>query len=143
MQSNAIYSVTAKAPSNATVTARRAVGFNGAQATTQGQRCLGIAQYGAAANGDYAVDVLGTAEWDTGGQIALGDPLMTDNQGRCVVATALAATVAAGATAVTSGAANGAGIVTLAGAVPPVHIVGYAMQAASGAGGFIEVLLGR
>ena len=55
--------------------------------------------------------------------------------------TATALQIAAGATPMTSTAANGATVIT--GGEPPQFVVGDAMQAAGAAGEFIEVLLRR
>jgi hypothetical protein len=164
------------------VGASRLVGFNGAQATVAGQRVMGPALYAAANAEQFPVAVAGTAIVESGGVIAVGDALRTDNAGRAVAASALAAAVAiddtkiaetvtlddtkltidAGAVPVTSSAANGAVITAAAGAVGvaiateagvatatltgstlPAYVFGTALQAASGAGQFIEVLLGR
>jgi hypothetical protein len=80
-----------------------------------------------------------------------------DATGRVITATALTAAapavgtlaIAAGAVAVTSSAANGA-IITGAPTAPvlsggdlPQFVVGHALEAATGAGVFIEVLLSR
>ncbi len=119
------------------VTEYRAVGFDGAQATVSGQKVLGIAEQGAT-NGTYLrVCRNGTAVAEAGAAFVKGAALVTDAVGRLVTATAL--TVAAGATAVTSAAANGAG--SIAGSEPPQYIVAYALQAAGAAGDLCEVVL--
>jgi hypothetical protein len=141
----------------------RAVGFNGAQATVAGQKVLGIAEFGAANAQMVRVCRLGTAVAEAGAAIAIGAALAVDASGRVVTASALASTIgslnatvgtlaiAAGATPVTSAAANGTtdisgapglgGAPALSGGDPPQYIVGYAMQAASAAGDFIEIAL--
>lgn len=128
----------------------RCVGFNGAQASAAGQKVLGIAEHGAASGAYVRVCRLGTAVAEAGAAFAIGAALAVDATGRLIAATTLTAAVgtlavAAGATAVTSAVANGAGSVsgapTLSGGDPPQYIVGYALQAASAAGDFVEVAL--
>lgn len=121
------------------VTARRAVKFSGAQATVQGEKVAGVANYGAADGKDLAVTAKGTAVIESGAAIAVGQSLIVDAQGRAIPATGALA-VGAGATAVTSSAANGA---ILTGADLPEFVFADALQAAAGAGEFIEVLLRR
>lgn len=128
------------------VAAFRAVGHDGAQATVQGQKVAGVARTEAADGETLAVDAKGTAVVESGAAIAVGDSLIVDNQGRAIPASALAVanpTVDAGAVAVTSSAANGA-IVTqgaISGADLPDYVFADALQVASGAGKFIEVLM--
>ena len=117
----------------------RAVGFNGAQATVQGQKIMGIARHAAAINEQATVDVKGTAIVESGAAIAVGDALIVDAQGRAMPASSLA--IRAGATAMTSTAANGSGV--LSGSEPPEYTFADALEAASAAGQFIEVLLRR
>ncbi|WP_293934051.1 capsid cement protein [Iodobacter sp.] len=127
----------------------RCVGFNGAQATAAGQKVYGIARRGAASGQWTDLTILGTSPAESGAAIAVGQPLTCDASGRVIVCTALSVavgglTVAAGATAVTSTAANGgilAGNAAVTGADLPQHLIGYALQASAGAGEFIEVLL--
>lgn len=117
----------------------RAVGFSGAQATVQGQKIIGVARHVAAVNDQVTVDVKGTAIIESGAAIAVGDALIVDAQGRAMPASALA--VRAGATAMTSTAANGAGV--LSGSETPEYTFADALEAATAAGQFIEVLLRR
>ena len=118
----------------------RGVGFDGAQIAAANAKPMGIALVAATAAGEDTPVVLnGTAICETGGSFALGVAVAMDAQGRVVAATALA--VATGATAMTSAAANGAAAIT--GGEPPHFVVGDAMQASTGAGQFIEVLLRR
>ena len=119
------------------VTARRAVGFDGAQATVQGQKILGIAHTDAADGDSLALDVRGTAVVEAGAAINVGDSLIVDAQGRAIPTTGNLA-VAAGATAVTSTAANGE---ILTGGDLPEFIFADALESAAAAGEFIEVLL--
>lgn len=122
------------------VAAYRAVGFDGAQATVQGQKIQGVAEYAVAAAGVMlAVGVAGTVIVESGGIINKGDSLIVDNQGRAIVSTGKLG-VAAGATAVTSTAANGQ---ILTGGDSPEFVFADALAAATAAGQFIEVLLRR
>ena len=134
-QSITLLSLTATA--SGAVTERRAVKFSGAQADTQGEKVLGVAHQGAADGKDFAVDVRGTAVIEAGAAIAVGESLIVDTQGRAIPATGSLAIVA-GATAVTSSAANGQ---ILEGADLPEHVFADALQAAAAAGDLIEVLL--
>lgn len=107
------------------VVGRRCVTFAGAQATVAGSKVAGVART-IAANGEaFAVALVGTVVVEAGAEIAVGDGPLT---------------VAAGATPVTSSAANGA---ILAGGDPPQFVFADAMEAATGAGEMIEVLLRR
>lgn len=124
---------------NGAVAAYRGVGFNGAQATVQGQKVLGVSQRAAADTEDSDAVVSGSTVIESGGQFAKGDSLIVDNQGRAIKRTAVLG-IAAGATGVTSTAANGA---VLTGADLPEFVFADALEAAGGAGEFIEVLLRR
>lgn len=117
------------------VTANRLVGFNGAQASVAGQKVLGVAAARAADGETFTVHVGHTAMVEAGGVITVGASLTTDNQGRAVVAAALA--VASGATAVTAAAANGSA--ALSGGDPPVFVFADALGAATAAGKLIPV----
>ncbi len=121
------------------ITEHRAIGFDGAQATVQGQKVQGFARWSAAAGEDLTVDVAGTVIAEAGAPISVGDSVMVDAQGRVVPVTGVLS-VAAGATAVTSTAANGA---ILTGADLPEYVVGDALEAAAAAGQLIEILLRR
>ncbi|HYW05011.1 MAG TPA: capsid cement protein [Gammaproteobacteria bacterium] len=116
----------------------RAVGFDGAQASTAGQKVLGVALYDAIDGTDFPIGVDDTVLVEAGAAINVGDALTVDAQGRAVPASQLE--VAAGGTAVTSTAANGA---ILQGSVPPEYIFADALEAASGAGDIIEVITRR
>ena len=125
---------------SSTVTAKRAVGFNGAQASVKGQKVLGVSPRDVA-SGDYSdVSVAGTEVIEAGGNFNSGDSLIVDSQGRAIAATGRLA-IAAGATAVTSSAANGNGI--LSGSDLPEYVFADALENSGGAGDFVEVLLGR
>ncbi|HSV29947.1 MAG TPA: capsid cement protein [Candidatus Omnitrophota bacterium] len=95
------------------VTQRRAVKASGAQATVQGEKVLGIAQYNAPDKGDLALDVLGTAVAEAGAAVAADDDLITDAQGRLIPATGAGGEI----------------------------VCARALSAASGAGKLLEVLL--
>ncbi|MBF0358945.1 MAG: DUF2190 family protein [Magnetococcales bacterium] len=120
------------------VTANRGIGFDGAQATSQGQKVMGSAVTDSNSGSAVAVITNGTAIMESGAAISIGDSLIVDSQGRIIPASTLA--VASGATPVTGSAANGA---ILEGSDLPEFIIADAMQAASAAGKMIEVLLRR
>ncbi len=120
----------------AAVTAYRGVDDNGVQIAVQGQLCAGIAKRPAAIGDAFEAAAIGTATCEAGAPIAKGQRLQMDNQGRVIPADA--ASIAAGATAVTSTAANGA---ILAGGYLPEAVIGRALEAAAAAGDFIEVFL--
>lgn len=120
----------------------RAVDFNGAQITVAGAPVFGISKQPAAAGEPYELAVLGTAVCETGAAFAKGAAVMSDASGRVIAAPAATVATAAGATAVTSSAANGA-INTVAGATLPQYVIGYALEASTGVGQFVEVLLSR
>ena len=121
------------------VAAYRAIGFNDAQATVQGQKVKGVSNR-AAADGEYAdADTSGTTTAEAGGGFVIGASLIVDNQGRAIASTGSLA-VKAGATAVTSSAANGA---ILQGGDAPEYVFADALETASGAGDLVEVLLRR
>lgn len=138
LQSTAGLSLTLTA--TGAVAARRAVGFNGAQATIAGQKVLGISPR-SVADGDMSdVVVSGTAVVEAGGAFSAGTSLVVDVLGRAIASAGNLA-VTAGATAMTSSAANGTGV--LIGADLPQYVFGDALEASPGAGAFVEVLLRR
>ena len=119
------------------IRANRFVGFDDAEASVAGQPVKGVAEYAATAAGQFiAATAKGTAYVISGSAVQAGDPVASDNQGRAVPAHALS--VAAGATPVTSSAANGA---VLTGSVAPECIAGRALKAATASGQLIELLL--
>lgn len=120
------------------ITEYRAVGFDGLQATVQGQKVIGPANRSAPINTYVDVATIGTAVVETGAAFAAGAALIVDASGRAIAASALA--VGAGAVAMTSSAANGA---VLTGSVLPEYIFADARYASGGAGEFVEVLLRR
>jgi len=121
------------------VVAYRCVGFDGAQISTAGAKVMGVAEYGADDGQLVPVVVVGTATVETGAAVDVGDSLIVDAEGRAIPTTGALA-VKAGATAVLSTAASG---VILAGAELPEFVFADALEAAAGAGAFIEVLLRR
>lgn len=136
-QAHSIYNLTLAA--SGAVTEYRGVGFDGAQATVQGQKVAGVAKRSAAAGQAFDAAIVGTAVVEAGAAIAVGAALIVDAQGRAIPSTG-ALTVKAGATAVTSTAANGA---ILQGGDGPEYVFADALQAAAAAGDKIEVLLRR
>lgn len=121
------------------VTAYRAIGFDGAQATVQGQKVLGVSQC-AVMSGDYSdADVGGTTLIELGANVTKGASLIVDNAGKAIPATGSLA-VKAGATAMTSTAANGSTV--LSGADLPEYVFADALDDGS-AGDVVEVLLRR
>lgn len=121
------------------VTENRALGFDGAQADTQGQKVMGTAMTSALNGEALGVVTHGTAIIESGAAVAVGDSIMSDAQGRAIPATGTLA-LAAGVVAVTSSAANGA---ILEGGDLPEYLFADALQPAVGAGEFIEILLRR
>lgn len=136
-QSHSLFPLTLRA--SGAVAARRAVGFGGAQASAPGGKVAGVADYSADDGGYFTVTVIGTAVIETGAAVAVGDGLIVDAQGRAIPSTGPLA-LKAGATAVTSTAANGA---ILQGGDGPEHVFADAMEAAGASGAFIAVLLRR
>jgi hypothetical protein len=124
---------------NGAVTENRLVGFNGAQATVAGQKVMGSSMTKAANGEALGVVTHGTAIVETGVAITVGAALVCDSQGRAVPASGTLG-VLSGAVAVTSSAANGA---ILQGSDLPEFVFADALQAASGSGELIEVLLRR
>jgi hypothetical protein len=130
--------LTLTALANGAVTANRAIGFNGAQATSQGQKVMGASVTDADSGNSFPVTTLGTAIMESGAAITIGDSLITDSQGRVIPASALE--VGTGATPVTSSAADGA---IFTGADLPDFVIADSLQVAAAAGKMIEVLLRR
>ena len=97
------------------VSAHRFVGYGGDEIATTGAQALGVATHDADDGQDLAVDVIGTSVVEANGAIAVGDDVVADTSGKAIVNPAVGGeTVAA-----------------------------KALDAASGAGEFIEVLLAR
>lgn len=123
---------------NGALTDSRAVGFDGAQISVAGAAMFGLAR-GSFSDGEAARLVTsGAPTGESGGAFSRGNPLTTDAQGRFVLAGPLA--VQAGATTVTSTAANGE---ILEGGEPPEVIVAYALEDAAGAGEFPRIFINR
>jgi len=66
------------------VTARRLVGFDGAQATATGVKVMGPAANDAADGEPVAVNVIGSLLVEAGAAIAAGADVVTDTQGRAI-----------------------------------------------------------
>lgn len=122
---------------NGAVAAYRGVGFDGAQATAQGQKVQGVSARAAADTEASDVVVAGTTVVETGAAVAVGDSLIVDAQARAIPTTG-ALGIGGGAVAVTSSAANGA---VLTGGDLPEFVFADALQDANAAGEFIEVKL--
>lgn len=95
------------------VEAHRCVTLAGAQATAQGAKMRGVAQYDAGDGQAFAATLNGIAVIEAGAAIAKDDALICDAQGRVIPAT---------------GAAD-------------EYVLGDALDAAVGAGSFLQVLL--
>lgn len=117
------------------IAAYRGVGFGGAQASIAGQKIMGVSQRAAVTGEASDVVTSGTTIVESGDAIAVGDSLIMDANGRAIPVTGPLA-VDAGATAMTSSAANGE---VLIGADLPEFVFADALEAASAAGEFIEV----
>nr|WP_295832819.1 capsid cement protein [uncultured Azospirillum sp.] len=124
---------------SASVAACRCVGFDGAQIGVQGAKVAGVSDYSAAEGEMFAATCVGTAMVEAGAAFDVGDSLIADAQGRAIPATG-PLSVKAGATAVTSTAANGA---VLEGADLPEFVFADALEAATGPGQRVEVLFRR
>lgn len=122
------------------VSARRAVGFNGAQASVVGQKVMGVSPRALIAGETGDANVCGTAVVEAGGAFSIGASLIVDAQGRAIASSG-ALKITAGATAVQSVAANGSTL--LGGADMPEFVFADALEASSGAGEPVEVLLRR
>jgi len=135
----------------------RGIGFNGEQIAVANAKIMGISKHAAAIGEPLEIGTLGTMTVESGAASAKGTALVMDATGRVIAASMLTAAapgigslaVAVGAVAVTSTAANGA-ILTGAPAAPalsggdlPQFVVGHALEAATAAGQYVEVLLSR
>lgn len=97
------------------VSAHRFVGFDGAQIASAGAETFGVANFAAADGDDLAVDVMGTTVVEAAGVIAVGDDVVADASGMAIVNPGVGGEV----------------------------VAAKALDAAGGAGEFIEVLLVR
>ncbi|CAM5520813.1 DUF2190 family protein [Eoetvoesiella caeni] len=97
------------------VSAHRFVTFAGAQLAAAGGLALGVSTFDAVANDDLGVDVIGTTVVESGAAVAVGDAIVSDASGRAIENPA----------------------------VGTEAVLGYALDAATAAGEFIEVLLVR
>ena len=125
-------------PTTGLLTQYRGVTYAGATVAAAGAKSIGVAERSTTVIGEIGlVTAKGTAIAEAGAAIGIGVAVTYDAVGRVVAATQLQ--INAGATAVTSSAANGAG--TIIGGDLPQFIVGTALQAAGAAGDLIEILL--
>jgi len=97
------------------VSPHRFVSFAGAQLAVAGALALGVSTFQAVANDDLALDVIGTTVVESGAAVAVGDAIVSDASGRGIENPAVGGEV----------------------------VLGYALDAATAAGEFIEVLLVR
>lgn len=131
------------------VTAYRCVDFSGLQCANAGGKVLGVAQTKAAVGDAYSVAVSGVVIIEAGGAIAAGAGLVTDAEGRAVVADSLSATRApiVGTLIAGTGTVDGVDItggeVTLSGGETPSHVFADALSVATGAGEKISALMRR
>lgn len=123
----------------AALAAMRFIGFDGNLCGADA-KALGASELATNSGEQCPVIVSGIALVESGGVITAGAALASDATGRAVAATALSATTPIGATPVTSTSATPA--MTIAGGYMPQALNGRALDAASGAGEFIRVLLG-
>jgi hypothetical protein len=124
----------------ALATAHRFVAPDGGYAGA-GEFALGLLEC-AVASGEYApVNSHGILLAESGGVIAVGDALVSDASGRAVKATEFAVTsvTGAGAVAVLANAATPTITNTYAGSSLPQVILGYALDAAGGAGELVRM----
>jgi hypothetical protein len=121
------------------VTEYRVVDYAGVQATVQGQKVMGVAKRGAITGDGFEVAVIGTAVVEAGAAFAVGASLIVDASGRAIASSGKLG-IAAGATAVTSTAANG---LILTGGDASEYVFADALQAAVAIGDKVEVLLRR
>lgn len=136
-QSSVNFSLTVKATT--AITEFRGVGFDGAQASVQGQKILGTAHFSGVVGDEITVDIDDTVLVEAGAAIAVGDALIMDAQGRAIPSTGEIG-VAAGGVAVASTGANGA---ILTGGIMPEYVFADALEAATAAGQIIEVITRR
>lgn len=87
-QSSPLQSLTFLA--NGIVGSYRAIGFNGAQATVQGQKVLGVSPRDVVPGKYSDVVVSGTTVVAAGGSLVVGDSLIADTFGRAIKATGAA-----------------------------------------------------
>lgn len=119
------------------ITAKTFVGYDGATCAANA-KAVGVAVYDAAVGESVSIAQEGRVIVTAGGAVNVGDPVTSDASGYAVVAANVSVSVDAGATAVTSTAANGA-ITTVSGGALPVAINGYARTAAAASGDLIEI----
>jgi len=150
--SNELLTISILAAAN--LDANRFAGFGG-NLCAANAKAAGVVQLDTA-SGSYApVMSHGVAVVESGGIFAVGDELVSDSTGRAVKATdvsvasvlTVTASVPSGATPVTSTGAQpslspaGTSANTVAGSALPQKINGTALEASSGAGEFVRVVL--
>jgi hypothetical protein len=116
----------------------RFIGFNG-NLCAANAKARGVSATNTKSGQMCPINISGEVLVESGGAITAGAAITSDANGRAVAATAFSVSVTAGATAVTSTAAQPD--LTEAGGFLPQAVNGYAVDAASGAGELIRVIL--
>ncbi len=137
MSSQSTPTLTLTLAASGIITAKRGIGFDGAQATVQGQKIAGIATFNTTDGKPVAVDAQGTTVIETGNAINVGDSLIVDTEGRAIPVSGPLGVIAGG-TGVSSTSADGQ---ILSGADLPEFVFADALEAAPGSGSFIEAKL--
>lgn len=102
-------------------------------------RAIGVSEYEALDGKEMAVIAIGVAVIEAGAAYSAGALLVSDSTGRAVTATAASALTPTGGVAVLATSATPT--MTMAGGYLPQHVLGVALEAASGAGSFGRILL--
>lgn len=123
----------------ADLVAKRFIGFDGNYCGA-GKKAAGVSESDTDDGDQIPVIASGVALVETGGTFDVGDPITSDADGKAVEASTFSITVPSGSTPVTSDAAQPD--LTLAGGVLPQAINGYAMEASTASGQFVQVLIG-
>jgi hypothetical protein len=116
----------------------RFIGFDGNYCGADA-KALGVSETDTKAGQQCPVIVYGIALVEAGGAISKGQAVKSDANGKAVAATNFSVSVPAGATTVTSDAAQPD--LVEAGGVLPEAVNGYALDDAAGAGEIIRVVL--
>jgi hypothetical protein len=123
----------------ANITKHRFVGFTGQHAGANAKALGASLTYDTPNGSALAVAISGIVILEAGGEITAGAAVTSDANGKAVAVAAVTVTVPVGGTEVTSDGAQPTLVV--AGGRLPVAINGYALEASSGDGKFIQVRL--